>query len=144
MPGLSFEAYGSGEMWPELWHAGIWPRGSVEWSERGNVFGDASALLVPSRFEPFGMVILEAMQHRVPVLYPRGAGAAEVLSSGIKIDPTDIEASAQALARLLNDRDYWAEVVLQQRQEIAEYPNRGYEERLQEMYRGLASAAAAA
>lgn len=139
VPDSSFDAYGSGEMWSELWHAEIWPRGSVEWSDRGSVFGDASALLVPSRFEPFGMVILEAMQHRVPVLYPHGAGAAEVLTSGIKIDPTDIEAAAQALARLLRDRDYWEEVVLQQRQEIGEYVNRGYELALQQVYRSLAA-----
>lgn len=139
-PGSSFDAYGSGEMWQDMARAGINLRGNVEWNERGSVFGNASALVVPSRFEPFGMVILEAMLHRVPVLYPASAGAAEVLKSGIRIDPTDSAASAEVLARLLRERDYWEETVLQQREEITEYVKRGYEERLQQIYRALAPA----
>jgi len=143
VPGASFDVRGAGEYVPELSNAGIVPGGAVEWDDRGRVFGDASAVLVPSRAEPFGMVILEAMQHRVPVLYPQIAGAAEVLSSGIKIDPNDIEATATALAGILNDRNQWEEVAMQQTQEIKDYWERGYEKIVQSLYQRLASAPAA-
>jgi len=137
--GASFDVRGSGEDVPELWNAGIVPNGGVEWAYRGRVFGDASAVLVPSRAEPFGMVILEAMQHRVPVLYPRKSGAAEVLTTGIKIDPTDIKATAEALASLLEDRNRWQEVAMQQAEEITGYPERGYESIVQDLYQRLAA-----
>jgi hypothetical protein len=39
----------------------------------------------------------------VPILYPQVAGAAEVLDSGIKIDPNDLNATAAALAGILSD-----------------------------------------
>jgi glycosyltransferase involved in cell wall biosynthesis len=141
--GASFEVRGGGEYIPELSNAGIVPGGAVEWNDRGQVFRDASAVLVPSRAEPFGMVILEAMQHRVPVLYPQLAGAAEVLNSGVKIDPNDIKATAVALAGILNDRNQWEEVAMQQAQEIKDYWERGYEEIVQSLYKQLTPAPAA-
>jgi glycosyltransferase involved in cell wall biosynthesis len=63
----------------------------VGWDKRGEAFRGASAMVVPSRSEPFGMVILEAMQYRVPVIYPIypiDSGAAEVLENGIKCAST--------------------------------------------------------
>lgn len=137
---VTFDVRGSGEQVDELQRAGIWPNGEVEWSVRGRAFGESSALLVTSRAEPFGMVILEAMQRRVPVFYPRYAGAAEVLQSGIKIDPTDTLAVATALADMLNRRDRWEEVVMQQSHEIAAYLERGYERVVQTIYQRLTQA----
>jgi glycosyltransferase involved in cell wall biosynthesis len=140
MSDVTFDVRGSGEQIDELQRAGICPSGEVEWSVRGRAFGESSALLVTSRAEPFGMVILEAMQRRVPVFYPRYAGAAEVLQSGIKIDPTDTLAVATALADMLNNRDRWEEVVMQQSREIAAYLERGYERVVQTMYQRLTQA----
>jgi glycosyltransferase involved in cell wall biosynthesis len=137
MAEATFEVRGSGEHIPAFWQAGIVQRGSVDWADRGSAFGDVSALLVPSRSEPFGMVILEGMQHRVPVLYPRHAGAAEVLEAGLKIDPEDTEAVTRELLAVLADRDRWENVVLQQAQEIDRYHERGYEQILQRLYTEL-------
>jgi uncharacterized protein YjbI with pentapeptide repeats/glycosyltransferase involved in cell wall biosynthesis len=127
----SFWMYGDGEDAARLSH---WPpvelRGPLRWSERGAAFSEASALLVPSRAEPFGMVVLEAMQHRVPVLYTEEAGAAEVLQSGVKVRSEATEEVAIALASLLGDWQRWVEVVEAQAKEIAEYPDRGYEQEL--------------
>jgi glycosyltransferase involved in cell wall biosynthesis len=141
MSDVTFDVRGSGEQIHELQRAGIWPSGEVELSVRGRAFGEASALLVTSRAEPFGMVILEAMQRRVPVFYPRIAGAAEVLQSGMKIDPTDTSAVATALADLLSSRDRWEEVVMQQSHEIAAYFDREYERVVQTMYQRLVPSA---
>ena len=76
------------------------------------------------------MVILESMQHRTPVLYAAGCGAAEVIESGISIDPENAEDAAEHLLSVLDDWPRWEQVVEKQISEIAGYPERGYEQRL--------------
>ena len=125
-----FVAYGDG---PDRWllqRHGVASPGPLAWDKRGIAFRGASALVVPSRSEPFGMVILEAMQHRVPVIFPDGSGAAEVLQSGVKISGGDTAAMAAAVIRLLGDLGAWEEAVVAAAREIERYPQRGYEDRL--------------
>lgn len=137
LPDVQFWVYGVGEDFSQLRQAGVWMRGSVDWTQRGTAFSDASAVLLPSRAEPFGMVVLEAMQHRVPVLYPQDAGAAEVLKSGIRIAADDIAHTAERLHRLLTDRSHWEETAQAQSTEIAAYPDRGYEKLIIELWSEL-------
>ena len=108
--------------------------GFIDWEMRGTAFCNASALVVPSRAEPFGMVVLESMERGVPVLYPQHAGAAEVLQTGIKIDPQDVKGSANEVYRLLSDRSYWEKVVREQEKEIREYYSRNYEQKLMQLF----------
>jgi glycosyltransferase involved in cell wall biosynthesis len=134
----AFWVFGEGEEAPDLrYHPDVSLRGVVEWSVRGSAFSNATAVLVPSRYEPFGMVVLEAMQHRVPVLYPQSSGAAEVIESGFRIRPDDVKATAEELERLLTDWRYWEEAVQKQSREIAGYPDRGYEQRVLELWETL-------
>ncbi|HTR16725.1 MAG TPA: glycosyltransferase [Acetobacteraceae bacterium] len=125
-----FLAYGDGPDRWLLWQRGVTSPGPLGWDMRGTAFRGASALLVPSRSEPFGMVILEAMQHRVPVIYPEESGAAEVLQSGVKVASGDTAAMASAVMRLLGDLGTWEEAVAVAAHEIEGYPERGYEDRL--------------
>jgi glycosyltransferase involved in cell wall biosynthesis len=105
-------------------------KGKLSWSEREKAFYDAAVVIVPSRFEPFGMVVLEAMQHGAPVLFPKSAGVAEVVRSGVAIDPEDVTGTADVICRLLDDAVYWTQVVEAQYDEIEEYAKRDYEEGL--------------
>jgi glycosyltransferase involved in cell wall biosynthesis len=76
------------------------------------------------------MVVLEAMQHLVPVIYPKTSGAAEVLTSGVKVDAADTGAMADAVMRLLGDRSAWERAAGEAAEEIKAYKNRRYEDRL--------------
>lgn len=129
-----FWAFGAGEDDQELRDAGILVKGPLDWQERGTAYADASAIVMPSRAEPFGMVVLEAMQHRVPILYPDDCGAAEVISAGIPVKASDIDAMALAVQRLLNDRLHWEETAQAEAEEIATYPGRGYERRVMALW----------
>jgi len=123
---ITFLAYGEGEEAFALRHTPVTLLGPVDWKSRGSAFANASALIVPSRAEPFGMVILEAMQHRTPVLYAAGCGAAEVIESGISIDPENTQEAAEHLLSVLDDWPRWEQIVEKQASEAAAYTERGY------------------
>jgi UDP-glucose:(heptosyl)LPS alpha-1,3-glucosyltransferase len=57
---------------------------------------------LPTRYEPFGNVHLEALATGLPVVTSRVAGGAEVLDaqSGAAVDPRSPEAVAGAICRL--------------------------------------------
>lgn len=109
----------------------------LDWSERWRAFNGISVLVVPSRAEPFGMVILEAMQAGVPVVFSKTAGAGEVLASGIRADIEQKEGFAQAVVKLLEDEVYWQHVVDTQLEEVKKYPERGYEICLSKLWNEL-------
>ncbi len=63
-------------------------------------------LLVPSLWEGFGFVILEAMARGVPIIASAVGGIPEVVitgSTGILVQPRDVEGMGRALANLLDD-----------------------------------------
>lgn len=74
------------------------PRQVEEW------YRTADVLVVPSRYEPFGMVILEGMLHGLPIVAASVGGPAEILNdedTGLLFPPRDVGALAAALIRLV-------------------------------------------
>jgi UDP-glucose:(heptosyl)LPS alpha-1,3-glucosyltransferase len=69
------------------------------------LFWAADALALPSLFEPFGNVIMEALASGLPVLASRQCGASELLPDEMRefvvADPTDVEELAARLDALL-------------------------------------------
>ena len=66
----------------------------------------ADVQVIPSRYEPFGMVVLEGMLHGLPIIATNVGGPAAILDdgrTGLLIPPFDPEALAGALLRLLQD-----------------------------------------
>ena len=74
-------------------------------SDIERVFGAADAFVFPTLYEPFGMVITEAMASGLPVITSRQAGAAEMIedgASGLLLDaPGDVQELASVMERLL-------------------------------------------
>jgi len=68
----------------------------------------ASIVLVPSRFEGFGLIALEGMLGGRPVVASRVGGLPEVLGDdgGVLVEPEDPEALATAICSLLRDPDH--------------------------------------
>jgi len=69
------------------------------------VMRGADIFVFPSRYEPFGLVLLEAAATALPIITTRVAGASWLLEdAGIILDdPEDVPQLARALARLARD-----------------------------------------
>src|SRR6266536_967482 len=66
----------------------------------------ADVLVVPSRYEPFGMVILEGMLRGLPIVASAVGGPAEILHdehTGRLFPPTDVQALSRQLIRLVHN-----------------------------------------
>jgi glycosyltransferase involved in cell wall biosynthesis len=67
-------------------------------------YAAADVLVVPSWYEPFGMVILEGMLYGLPIVAADVGGPAEILKdgqTGILVPAKDVEALADGIARLV-------------------------------------------
>ncbi len=76
------------------------PKEIEEW------YRTADILVVPSRYEPFGMVILEGMLHGLPIVASAIGGPREILQhgrTGLLFPPRDIEALAFALLQFVEN-----------------------------------------
>lgn len=80
---------------------GTLSRGQVAWAMQ-----NAAVFVLPSRVEPFGIVVLEALRAGRPVVVSRRGGAPEIVRDGregLVVDPFDLQALAGAIARVLDD-----------------------------------------
>ncbi|MGD8544900.1 MAG: glycosyltransferase family 4 protein, partial [Candidatus Bathyarchaeota archaeon] len=69
----------------------------------------ADVSVVPSLFEPFGIVALEAMAAETPVVVSNIGGLAEIVEhdvTGIKVYPDDPDSLAWGIKRILLDEEY--------------------------------------
>ncbi len=88
-------------------HARIHFTGWLSPSQLASWYRSADVLVVPSRYEPFGMVILEGMIHGLPVVASDVGGPAEILDhgrTGLLFPPRDAAALAEQLTAVLRDR----------------------------------------
>jgi glycosyltransferase involved in cell wall biosynthesis len=78
--------------------------GSVSDQTLRALYAAAAALVYPSRYEGFGLPVLEAMASGTPVLASRCASLPEVLGEcGMLLDPEDVRQWTEAIAVVLND-----------------------------------------
>jgi sucrose-phosphate synthase len=66
----------------------------------------------PALTEPFGLTLLEAAASGLPLVATENGGPVDIISNcknGILVDPLDATAIADALLRLLEDREAWRE-----------------------------------
>jgi glycosyltransferase involved in cell wall biosynthesis len=87
-------------------------RGSVTDEGLRLLYSRASALLMPSRCEGFGLPVLEAMSHGIPVIASDSTALTETTSgAGILVRPGDVEGFASALSAVFNDGQLRADLV---------------------------------
>jgi len=79
----------------------------VEPAAMGDFYAHAGAFALVSTFEPFGVVVREAVAAGLPIICTRRAGAAGDIAvegrNAILVDPEDIDQITAALGRLATD-----------------------------------------
>jgi glycosyltransferase involved in cell wall biosynthesis len=79
--------------------------GRVGEEQLEQLYDRATAVVVPSRYEGFGLPALEAMARGVPVLAARAGSLPEVVPPEALLDPDDVTAWAGAMQAVLQLRD---------------------------------------
>lgn len=82
--------------------------GFVDASHLRELYLSSDAVVVPSLYEPFGVVALEAMASGVPVVVSDTGGLRELVEdevTGLRFPPGDHAALARRLVRVLSDPD---------------------------------------
>jgi glycosyltransferase involved in cell wall biosynthesis len=80
---------------------------SLTSAEVAAALDDATALVLPSRSEGLGRVVIEALCRSRPVVGSRVGGIADLIDDGVNgllVEPGDVDALAAALERVLGDR----------------------------------------
>ena len=105
-----------------------------------NLYAVADALVLPTLYDPFPNVCLEAMASGVPVIVTEVAGVSEIITPGtdsfVVPDPGDPHEIASRLSRLLDPRDR-AAVGLAARKTAEQRPFSKYLDETLELYRRL-------
>jgi glycosyltransferase involved in cell wall biosynthesis len=114
MPNVKFIIAGKGSSVDDLrrrvWELGVQDRvniaGFVSDPDRDRLLKVADAAIFPSLYEPFGIVALEAMAAKCPVIVSAVGGLQEVVRhdvTGVTIYPNNVESLAWGVLRALRD-----------------------------------------
>jgi alpha-1,3-rhamnosyl/mannosyltransferase len=78
--------------------------GYIDEQQLVELYRHASALVFPSRYEGFGLPVLEAMARRTPVIAANASSIPEVArGAAILIDPDDVAALSEAMRRIAEE-----------------------------------------
>jgi glycosyltransferase involved in cell wall biosynthesis len=103
----------SGKRYPDEWSASAGRaanrlvfRGAVGDEELSDLIDASTVVVMPSRYESFGLVAVEAMMHGRPVVASNIGGLAEVVAdgeTGLLVPVNDTEELTRQIARLIDD-----------------------------------------
>ena len=98
--------------------------GFVDDAELVRILKSSDVVAVPSRFEPFGIIALEAMAAGAPVVVSKVGGLAEIVEDavdGLEVEPDDPESIAEATVRVLEDGELAARLAEKGRRRAEAY-----------------------
>jgi UDP-glucose:(heptosyl)LPS alpha-1,3-glucosyltransferase len=112
------------------------------------LYGAADICVLPSREEPFGLPIIEAMACGLPVIVSRGAGVAELISDGVDgvllDNPADSAELATKLVDIMADPDRRLRMGERARRTAERYSWDGIAGRVEALYAEILATRAAA
>jgi len=145
-PGVDLVIAGDGEKLAELQGlaADLGITGRVRFPGRlsreavASAMAGARVFVMPSRLEPFGIVLLEAWRAGTPVVATARGGPPEFVQDrvdGVLIDPFDTDSFSHALSALLSDREWAKALGAAGRGRVAEFAWPVIADRYQKLYR---------
>ena len=114
--------------------------GYVTDAQRADLLAGATVLAYPSLYEGLGFPPLEAMAAGVPVVTTRAGGLPEAVGdAALAVDPTDVDALADALGRALTDHELRASLVERGLEQAARFSWERAIDGLVDLYRRVAA-----
>jgi len=116
---------------------GVLSRDEIAWA-----MGAAEVFVLPSRVEPFGIVVLEALRAGCPVVVSGRGGASEIVRDGIDglvVDPMQTDALGMSVARLLTDKELARRLGTSGRARATDFDWRSIAARYRAVYQQLAA-----
>lgn len=115
--------------------------GSLTRKELLSAYKNATLLVLPSRYEAFGIVMIEALAAGIPVVASNTSALPYVIDhekTGILVTPNDPSALAEGVIRLLKDEKLCAEMGSLGREVVLKkYTMKLQQERLENLYQSL-------
>jgi glycosyltransferase involved in cell wall biosynthesis len=114
---------------------GRFDRSEVAWA-----MSHAEVFVLPSRIEPFGIVVLEAMRVGLPVVISSRGGAPEIVRherEGLIVDPFDVSELGSAISRLLDDTLLAARLGARARQRVEDFSWSRITDQYLRLYQGI-------
>jgi glycosyltransferase involved in cell wall biosynthesis len=113
--------------------------GYVPEADLPGLYAGAEAFVLPSLYEGFGLPCLEAMASSTPVVASNRGALPEVCAgAALLVDPHDEHAVADAVVRVLDDRELSANLQRRGRQRAAEFSWDAVAGRVDQVLEGLA------
>jgi len=128
-PNIIFVVVGNGDMMPQIINRtmelgmlkNVVFSGWLNDKEVKKAYKIADVFVMPSVAEPFGMVALEAMQNKVPVIVSKQSGVAEILKNCFKVDFWDVNELANKIVNLLRHKSLKHELKENSYREVKNY-----------------------
>ncbi|MEM3361706.1 MAG: glycosyltransferase family 4 protein [Candidatus Anstonellaceae archaeon] len=95
--------------------------GYISEEEQKKIYASADVYVMPSIAEPFGLVALEAISSKTPVIISKNSGVSEILKSALKVDFWDIDGMAKKILACLKYPALKKEMVHHALKEIEPY-----------------------
>ncbi len=93
---------------PDQGRAGALDLGYVDEARLAMLYRYAAVVCVPSRYEGFGLPVVEAMASGTPVVASRGGALTETGgAAALYVDPGDVDGLGAAINRLLSEPQEW-------------------------------------
>lgn len=117
--------------------------GRIDDGELSAYYAAADVCVVPSHYEPFGLVPIEAMASGTPVVASNVGGLQYTVVSeqtGLLVPPKDVEAFRQAIDRILSHPEWRAQLSVNARKRVEQkFSWEGVAAQLSELYAQLIS-----
>jgi len=106
---LRFQVIGTGDLLPSMrqlaWELGVLDKftfhGFQSAKKVETLLSQSNVFVMPSVSEPFGIVALEAMAQRIPIIISKQSGVAECLMHALKVDFWDTDLMADRIVSLV-------------------------------------------
>jgi len=113
---------------------------NIPYREMAEYYSAADALVVPSIYDSFPKVILEAMACKTPVIASTVGGVTELIrdsETGILVNPGNPDELAEAIIKILSDTDLREKIGLKARKLVEQFTWKHSAKRTLEIYENL-------